>query len=167
MMPREDTMRRTYLSAVLLILLSTLIGCSSGSTSTPPPRLRLPSPTPYTLPTITWTPHPTSSPVISPTRVLATPSPGLTPTPKPSPAPYGWVRPLQARLREKPSLEARTITLVPGGTTVQILGQSRDRTWYRVRVIYLDRPPQEGWMAAGIIATFVSSNRIPLVTDTP
>ncbi len=156
-------MRLTRLSLLILITLMGILGCSRAQTPTPTAHIRLPTPTAIHLPTLTWTPRPkenTPAPHRSP---QPTPTPSLQ-TPTPPLAPYGWVRPLSARLRKAPSTDADTIALIPGGTTVQILGRLEQRPWYRVRVLYLDRPPQEGWMAQSVIITFASSDDIPVIS---
>lgn len=146
--------------AAFLLLVATaflLAGCATTNTPTRVP-IRLPTPQAVELPTVAWTRAPTPT---RPRVTLSPPTPTPTWTPTPKPLPYGWVKAYRARLRAAPSLDAEVIALVPAGTTLRLLGRSEDGDWYRVRTEPLNGEPQEGWMAAEVVATFARPEDIP------
>ena len=165
------TMRRqsSRFHVMFLVLFAFLLaGCGGKATPTPLP-IRLPTPTAVDIPTVVWTPR------AARTRPTPTPTPTATvgssetPTPVSSSAQvvYGWVKPLKARLRAAPSLDADVISLLPAGTSLQLLGRTADGRWYRVRALLLPSGDVEGWMASEVVVTFADPNDIPVVEANP
>ncbi len=153
---------RNVTAGLVLLLLA---GCGTPTRTPTRPALALPTPTTFAIPTVAWTPTPRSpQPEPTPPETLPTATrPPSTPT-RAAQVPYGWVRPLKARVRAAPSLDAEVITLLPAGTTLRLLGRTKDGAWYYVRAEPLSAPPVEGWMAAEVVVTFVEPERIPVHT---
>lgn len=150
---------------MLLVLFTFLLaGCGAQATPTPLP-VRLPTVTPVEIPTVVWTPREkrvSPSPSSPPTRriSLATPTPAETS----EGVGYGWVKPLKARLRVAPRLDADTVAVLPAGTSLRLLGRTADGRWYRVRALLLPAGELEGWMAAEVVVTFANPERLPVVS---
>lgn len=155
-MLRRPTLRRMVAWLVVVLL----AGCGTPSTPSGRSALVLPTPGTVILPTVTWQP-PTPTPTFTPTP---TPSP-VRPTPTPTRVAhvYGWVATQAANLREAPSVQARVVARLPGGTTLVLLGRTPEGAWLYVEAQPTNGSPTRGWIAASIVVTFADIGQLPTV----
>lgn len=157
-----------------LVLVVVFLAACSGSRATPTPDRLSALPLPPTLPPpsatktgIRPTPSPTPTPIIlSPTTaVVLSPTAGTaTPTPTvlaPMLLPGGYVTAPTALLALP---GGDTLSRLPAGVRVGLLGRSADDVW--LQVLYdlgPDRAPLQGWLRATAVAVFADPARLPVV----
>ena len=130
--------------------------------------------TPEPTPTSTLTPTPTNTPTNSPTPTVtntptSTPTPTITPTP---PGPVVLVN-TTGGVMNAPNYDARTSFILVGNTSVAIIEQNNDGSWFKIQS--LDKKWESGWIPATrlditdevVLAEILVSTLTPTPTNTP
>lgn len=127
-------------------------------------------PTPTTVaPTFTPTPTSTATPTATPTATAtqpptptSTPTSSPTPTSTPTPALAALVNNVRLNVRSGPGLVFPVVTVLPPGSSLQIVTQSSDLAWWNVCCL---ADGTSGWISAAYVLT--SNVGEPPATPTP
>jgi uncharacterized protein YgiM (DUF1202 family) len=158
------------LAFLIVLILMILAACNPASDA--PVVEELPTSTIQPIPSqtvrVTATIRPTNTPLptftYTPTLTLIPPTMTDTATPSLTPTVVGIVSAVQAiYVREGPGTEFNSITALPAGTGVQIIGQSPDGEWFNIRM----EDGREGWMAARFVRVEPTPTPIPSMTPSP
>jgi hypothetical protein len=114
----------------------------------------------------TATPRPTATPTHTPTPLPTatfTPTPLPTDTPTPD-APPSAVLTANANLRSGPGVAYAVVVSLTSGTTVEVLEQDPQSTWFRVQVEGSDTT---GWISMSLVTYDFDINSIPVAEVIP
>lgn len=133
----------------------------AGTPTQPPTATPTATSSPTATPAATASPSPTSTttPTVSPSTTAtptASPSPTATSTPVP-PIPARVSSP-QANIRNGPALEFPVIGTLPQGTAVNVLGSSKDQTWWQVCCV----DDREGWINNTVLTLEGDPTTVPI-----
>jgi hypothetical protein len=176
---------RLRLTALMILLLATSLGCSLGQMLVGEPT---PVPTPTPLPPLpTWTPSPVGAlspaeaatmtvlaglnfPTLTPTATpfyTSTPTPTWTPlptpvdTPTPTPAPYVLVVAPIVNVRSGPSVAYPIIGQVRQDERYDITGRNEAFTWWQICCIN----GQQGWITTQLTAPGGPADAVPILAS--
>lgn len=154
---------------ILLIVVVFLAACTGNTTEqlAAPPTATLASIVSMT-PRFTATPVPTRTPLptftYTPSESPVPPTPSDTPTPTEIPPILGIIASINTvNVREGPGVSFSAITALTPGTSVEVLGQDADGTWYNIQM----EDGSEGWIAASLIRLQDTPTPIPTFTPSP
>jgi hypothetical protein len=97
-------------------------------------------------------------------------SPLATPTPLPNAGEKQYItvntQGVRANLRNGPGTTNAIVTKVPAGSSLEVLGQSPDKRWYKVAVPgATGDQPKEAWISADITRTGGSAADVPVLAE--
>lgn len=157
---------------IRLIAFLVLLTIASACNTTPSDVAIAPTatflPIPSQQPRYTATLQPTRTPLptftYTPTNTPVPPTATVSPTPSPTPTVVGIVQSLQrVNVRQGPGEEYGSLTSLPPGTGVQVVGQNAEGTWFNVRL----EDNREGWISGRLLFLPPSATPFPSPTPSP